>query len=65
MSARGGGALRLAETLTGLQSAKTPKPPSGVFMGDGLSPVPAKLVAKIWRGEFVEMDELLPEFNVG
>ena len=34
-------------------------------MGDGLSSVPAKLVVKIRRGEFVEMGELLPEFNVG
>ena len=58
-------ALRSAETLMGSKSAGTPKPPSGVCMGDGLSPVPAKLVAKIRRGEFVEMGELLPEFNVG
>ena len=56
-------ALRSAETLMGSKSAGTPKPPSGVCMGDGLSPVPAKLVAKIRRGEFVEMGELLPEFN--
>ena len=34
----------------------------GVYVGDGLPPVPAKLAAKIRRGEFVEMGELLPEF---
>jgi hypothetical protein len=33
----------------------------GVFMGDGLPPVPAKLADKIGKGEFVEMLELLPE----
>ncbi len=34
----------------------------GVYVGDGLPPVPAKLAAKIRRGEFVEKGELLPEF---
>ena len=34
----------------------------GVFMGDGLPPVSAKLADKIGKGEFVEMFELLPEF---
>ena len=34
----------------------------GVYVGDGLPPFPAKLAAKIRRGEFVEMGELLPEF---
>ena len=34
----------------------------GTHIGDGLPPVPAKLVAKICRHEFVEMHELLPEF---
>ena len=58
-------ALGSAESRTGSKSTGTPKLPSGVFMGDGLSPVPAKLVAKIQRGEFVDMGELLPEFNVG
>ena len=33
-----------------------------IHIGDGLPPVPAKLVAKICRHEFVEMHELLPEF---
>jgi len=34
----------------------------GVYVGDGLPPVPSKLAAKIRRREFVEMGELLPEF---
>ena len=34
-------------------------------MGDGIPPVPPKLAAKIRRGEFVEMGELLPEFWSG
>ena len=58
-------ALRSAVTLTRSKSTETPKSPSGVFMGDGLSPMPAKLVAKIRRGIFVEIGELIPEFNVG
>ena len=46
--------------------SKSPLAPhslSGVFIGDGLSPVPAKLVTKILRRDFVEMGELLPEFH--
>ena len=35
---------------------------NGVYVGDGLPPVPSKLAAKIRRREFVEMGELLPEF---
>ena len=31
-------------------------------MGEGLPPVPAKVAAKIRRGDFVDMAELLPEF---
>lgn len=37
-------------------------PSEGVYLGDGIPPVPEKLAAKIRRGEFVEMGELLPEF---
>ena len=33
----------------------------GVYIGEGLPPVPAKLARKIRAGEFIEMDELLPE----
>ena len=33
----------------------------GAYIGEGLPPVPAKLMRKIRAGEFIEMDELLPE----
>ena len=39
------------QTLTG----------EGVYVGEGLLPVPPKLARKIKSGEFVEMEELLPE----
>ena len=37
---------------------------AGVFLGDGLTPVPVKLSAKILKGEFVEMVELLLELSI-
>lgn len=33
-----------------------------VYIGEGLPPVPQKLVDRIQKGEFIEMCELLPEF---
>ena len=36
-------------------------PKTGTKISDGLPPVPEKLVAKIRRGEFVELHKLLPE----
>ena len=36
-------------------------PKAGTKISNGLPPVPEKLVAKICRGEFVELHELLPE----
>ena len=33
----------------------------GVFMGEGLPPVPGRLVDRIRRWEYIEMCELLPE----
>ena len=38
------------------------KDAAGIYVGEGLLPVPAKLAEKIVRWEFVEMAELLPEF---
>ena len=36
----------------------------GVYVGEGMPPVPTKIASKIRRGEFVDMGELLPEFWV-
>ena len=49
-----------------LRMGTTPETPkqtgtSGICLAEGLPPVPAKLVEKIRRGEFVEMYELLPD----
>ena len=35
---------------------------AGSYMGEGLFPIPEKLVKKIIKLEFIEMHELLPEF---
>ena len=43
----------------------TLKLPKGVYVGEGIPPVPAKLAAKIRNGEYVDMGELLPEFWSG
>ena len=34
----------------------------GVYVGEGLPPVPTKLTAKIKWGKFIEMAKLLTEF---
>ena len=35
---------------------------TGVYIGEGLPPVPQKLAERIRRWEFIDMAELLPEF---
>ena len=47
----------LLQANTGLTSGV-----QGVYTGEGLPPVPAKLAAKIRCGTYVDMGELLPEF---
>ena len=37
-------------------------PARGVYIGEGLLPVPAKLAERIVRWEYIEMSEMLPEF---
>lgn len=37
-------------------------PIPGVYVGEGLPPVPAKLAERIRRWEYIEMSEMLPEF---
>ena len=54
-------AAKLANLLPSANAELAPCS-DGVYVGDGLPPVPAKLAAKIRKGEFVEMGELLPEF---
>ena len=51
--------------LLPLANSSLQQPSEGVYMGDGIPPVPAKLAARIRKGEFVEMGELLPEFWAG
>ena len=36
-------------------------PDGGVYFGEVLHPIPQKLAKKIMKGDFVEMEELLPE----
>ena len=54
-------AAKLANLLPSANAELAPVS-EGVYVGDGLPPVPTKLAAKIRKGEFVEMGELLPEF---
>ena len=35
----------------------------GVYVGEGLAPVPQKVAERIWRWEYIETGELLPEFR--
>jgi len=39
------------------------RPSGGIYMGEEISPVPAKLVERIRQGEYVDKGELLPEFR--
>ena len=49
----------LPQANTGLEAA-----PGGIYVGDGLAPVPQKLAERIRRWEFIDMGELLPEFGL-
>ena len=51
--------------LLPIANSSLQQPSEGVYMGDGIPPVPVKLAARIRKGEFVEMGELLPEFWAG
>ena len=44
-----------------LVADKVPITGEGVYVGEGLPPVPSKLAKKIRAGEYVDMEELLPE----
>ena len=56
------GMAALIKNLLPLANSSLSVPTEGVYVGEGMPPVPAKLAKKINRGEFVEMGELLPEF---
>ena len=54
-------AAKLANLLPSANAELAPVS-EGVYVGDGFPPLPVKLAAKIRKGEFVEMEELLPEY---
>ncbi len=56
--------VTLANLLPSASSALT-QSVEGVYMGEGVPPVPVRLAARIRRGEYIEMGELLPEFWQG
>ena len=51
----------LCNLLPRLGQASESSLTAGIYVGEGLLPVPAKLAEKITRWEFVDMAELLPE----
>ena len=65
-SARGD--VPVSATMANLLPSASPalaRPSGGVYMGEGISPVPARLAERICQGEYVDMGELLPEFWSG
>ena len=54
--------MLVIQNLLPLAHHSLQSPSKGVTLGDGIPPVPEKLAAKIRKGEFIEMGELLPEF---
>ena len=52
----------MCNLLPNLGQTKEPPQSGGIYVGEGLLPVPAQLAEKITRWEFVEMCKLLPEF---
>ena len=62
------GDVPVSATMANLLPSASPalaRPSGGVYMGKGISPVPARLAERICRGEYVDMGELLPEFWSG
>ena len=57
-----GSASLVCNLLPSLGQSGAPPGQEGIYVGEGLLPVPAKLAEKITRWEFVDMAELLPEF---
>ena len=57
-----GSVAQVANLLPWLLPEMTPDPQGGIYVGEGLPPVPLKLAVRIRRHEFVKMAEILPEF---
>ena len=57
-----GASSELCNLLPSLGLATEAASPAGIYVGEGLLPVPAKLAERIKKWEFVDMAELLPEF---
>ena len=58
----GGSTARSMMNLLPLPHHSLKSPADGIYLGEGVPPVPEKLTVKIRKGEFVEMGELLLEF---
>ena len=57
-------AATMCNLLPAAGNPGTSAPSIGVYIGEGLPPVPLKLAEKIRRWEYIDMSELLPEFWV-
>ena len=53
---------QVTNLLPWIQPEPTADPHGGVYVGEGLPPVPVKLAERIRRWDYVDMAELLPEF---
>lgn len=56
-----GGELLTAAAALANAGDDNPQQGAGVYVGEGLPPIPPKVAKKITSGEYVEMEELLPE----
>lgn len=50
----------LATIAAALGGPQTSTGQGGVVVGHTSPPIPAKIVAKVWRGEFIDLNSLLP-----
>ena len=49
------------QALGSPENNKERKEESGVYVGEGLPPIPMKLAQRIWQWEFIDMAKMLPE----